>query len=60
MGTAIAKAMRWGRFGAFVNRNESPLWLRLWERGGEETDLRMSEAQSGWEADELRKEHNMT
>ena len=28
--------------------------------GREETDLRMSEAQSGWEADELRKEHNMT
>ena len=60
MRTAIAKDMRGGRFGAVVNRNVRTLWLRLWERGGEETDLRMSEAQSGWEADELRKEHNMT
>ena len=47
-----------GEVGAFVNRKESPLWLWLWGRGGEETDRRMSEAQSGWEADVLRKKHN--
>lgn len=32
-------------------KEESPLWLWLWGRGGEETDKRMSEAQSDWEAE---------